>query len=98
MSTLPPIAQPLEQDEAEAAFGAILDGTIPDENIRDFLIALSDRGETASEIAGAALAMRARMIPITAPANAIDRRLHVVIDAARRHATKHPEPMHMGVK
>jgi anthranilate phosphoribosyltransferase len=72
MSTLPPIIDPLKQDEAEAAFGAILDGAIPDESIRNFLIALSDRGETAAEIAGAARAMRSRMIPIDAPANAID--------------------------
>lgn len=62
----------LEADEAEAAFGAMLDGKLDDAAIVAFLIALSDRGETASEIAGAARAMRARMIPIQAPANAID--------------------------
>ncbi len=73
MSALPQIsAAPLDEAEAEAAFGAILDGGIADEAIADFLAALSDRGETASEIAGAARAMRARMIPITAPGNAID--------------------------
>ena len=70
--SLPDPLYPLEEVEAEAAFGAILDGTVPDEAIAPFLIALSDRGETASEIAGAARAMRARMIPISAPANAID--------------------------
>lgn len=72
MKTLPPIDQPLEEDEAEAAFGAMLDGEQQAEDIAAFLVALSDRGETAAEIAGAARAMRARMIPITAPANAID--------------------------
>lgn len=72
MSTLPPTDHPLAQDEAEEAFGRILDGAVADEDIVRFLIDLSDRGETASEIAGAALAMRARMIPISAPANAID--------------------------
>lgn len=72
MSTLPPTDHPLAQDEAEEAFGRILDGAVVDEDIVRFLIDLSDRGETASEIAGAALAMRARMIPISAPANAID--------------------------
>lgn len=72
MNTLPSITEQLQQDEAEAAFGAILDGNVSDDDIRDFLIALSDRGETAAEIAGAARAMRARMIPIDAPANAID--------------------------
>ncbi len=69
---LPDVTHPLEEAEAEAAFAAILDGTVPDEAIAQFLVALSDRGETASEIAGAARAMRARMIPVKAPANAID--------------------------
>ncbi len=70
--SLPDISHPLEEAEAEAAFAAILDGTVADEAIAQFLSALSDRGETASEIAGAARAMRARMIPVSAPANAID--------------------------
>lgn len=73
MTRLPEItATPLAEDEAEDAFGAMLDGRISDEDIASFLVALSDRGETSSEIAGAARAMRARMIPISAPANAID--------------------------
>ena len=72
MTTLPPTAAPLGEDEAEAAFGAMLDGKVADEDIVRFLIELSDRGETAAEIAGAARAMRARLIPISAPANAID--------------------------
>jgi anthranilate phosphoribosyltransferase len=72
VSALPPVERPLDEDEAEAAFGAMLDGGPSDEDIARFLVALSDRGETASEIAGAARAMRARLISITAPANAID--------------------------
>ncbi|MCB5424563.1 anthranilate phosphoribosyltransferase [Altererythrobacter sp. CC-YST694] len=73
MSGLPHVVDvPLEEAEAEEAFGAILDGSVPDEDIANFLIALSDRGETASEIAGAARAMRARLIPVRAPENAID--------------------------
>lgn len=72
MSGLPPIASPLAEDEAEAAFGAMLDGAVQDEEIARFLVELSDRGETAGEIAGAARAMRARLIPISAPARAID--------------------------
>ena len=73
MTTLPAVtASPLEEAEAEAAFAAILDGTLPDEAIAPFLVALAERGETAPEIAGAARAMRARMIPISAPPNAID--------------------------
>ncbi|WP_072382015.1 anthranilate phosphoribosyltransferase [Novosphingobium sp. NDB2Meth1] len=73
MKVLPEVTEaPLEEAEAEAAFAAILDGTVPDETIAPFLIALAERSETASEIAGAARAMRARMIPISAPAHAID--------------------------
>jgi anthranilate phosphoribosyltransferase len=72
VTALPSVAAPLAEDEAEAAFGAMLDGKVTDEEIARFLVALSDRGETASEIAGAARAMRARMIPIHAPDNAID--------------------------
>ncbi|KPF91136.1 anthranilate phosphoribosyltransferase [Novosphingobium sp. AAP83] len=70
--TLPDALHPLEEVEAEQAFAAILDGKVADDQIAQFLVTLSDRGETASEIAGAARAMRQRMIPISAPANAID--------------------------
>lgn len=69
---LPSVATPLAEDEAEAAFALMLDGEVADEDIARFLVALSERGETAAEIAGAARAMRARVIPIRAPANAID--------------------------
>jgi anthranilate phosphoribosyltransferase len=72
MNTLPDVTTPLGEDEAEAIFAAMLDGDVDDEEIARFLIALSDRGETAAEITGAARAMRARMIPIQAPANTID--------------------------
>jgi anthranilate phosphoribosyltransferase len=72
VSKLPPVDHPLAEDEAEAAFGAMLDGVPSDEEIARVLVALSERGETAAEIAGAARAMRARLIPVAAPANAID--------------------------
>ncbi len=73
MKRLPEVTEaPLDEAEAQAAFAAILDGTVADETIGPFLIALAERGETASEIAGAARAMRERMIPVSAPANAID--------------------------
>jgi len=71
-TVLPDPAAPLGEAEAEAAFAAILDGTVSDEAIAAFLIALSDRGETATEIAAAAREMRARLIPVSAPAGAID--------------------------
>jgi len=72
VNVLPSAGRPLSQDEARAAFGAMLDGAVADEDIAAFLVALSDRGETAAEIAGAAEAMRARMVPVEAPAGAID--------------------------
>jgi len=72
MTLLPDVTAPLAEDEAEAAFAAMLDGKLADDAIAAFLTELSDRGETAAEIAGAARAMRARLIPIEAPANAID--------------------------
>lgn len=62
----------LDEAAAEQAFAAILDGEPSDSDIANFLTGLSLRGETAAEIAGAARAMRARMCPIAAPANAID--------------------------
>jgi anthranilate phosphoribosyltransferase len=69
---LPDPAELLDHDEAAAAFAAILDSTASDEAITEFLIALAERGETMVEIAAAAQAMRDRMIPIDAPAGAID--------------------------
>ena len=58
--------------EAEARFGAMLDGGMADAAIAAALTALAERGETAEEIAGAVMAMRSRMIPVAAPAGAID--------------------------
>jgi anthranilate phosphoribosyltransferase len=58
--------------EAEALFGQMLDGAMADNEIAGLLIELANRGETASEIAGAVRAMRARMKRIAAPADAID--------------------------
>lgn len=62
----------LSSAQAEALFGQMFDGQMAEADIRDTLINLADRGETAEEIAGAARAMRARMIGISAPDGAID--------------------------
>ncbi len=72
MTQLPDTQTPLDEDQAAAAFAAILDGTVGEEDTAAFLVGLSDRGETAEEIAAAAAALRARLIPIAAPENAID--------------------------
>jgi len=58
--------------EAEALFGRMLDGAMSDAEVTEALLTLSERGETAEDIAGAVLAMRSRMIPVEAPAHAID--------------------------
>jgi anthranilate phosphoribosyltransferase len=69
---LPDTSVPLTADEARTAFDAILDATADDIETARFLSRMSDRDETAIEIAAAAAAMRARMIPIAAPPGAID--------------------------
>ncbi len=58
--------------ESEALFGSMLDGEMIDAEVSACLIELADRGETAEEVAGAVLAMRARMKRVAAPPNAID--------------------------
>jgi hypothetical protein len=68
----PDPAQPMSIEDARACFGAMLDGAGTDEEIAAFLLALSERDEQAEEIAGAAQAMRERMIRVSAPDNAID--------------------------
>ncbi len=72
MTALPDVHQHFTAEEAETVFGRILDGDGPDEEVSLFLSGLSDRGEKASEIAGAARALRARLLPIEAPDDAID--------------------------
>jgi anthranilate phosphoribosyltransferase len=75
MNAFGPLPDPqhlFDHDEAAQAFADILDARASDEAIEAFLIALSLRGETMVEIAAAAEAMRARLIPIDAPKGAID--------------------------
>ncbi|WP_298813381.1 anthranilate phosphoribosyltransferase [uncultured Sphingomonas sp.] len=69
---LPDPASPLSRQSAAQAFADILDGRTTEEAIAEFLVALSIRGESSLEIAEAARALRERLIPITAPAGAID--------------------------
>lgn len=63
---------PLSAEAAAQAFADILDARTTEQAIADFLIGLSQRGETSTEIAEAARALRARLIPIEAPTGAID--------------------------
>ena len=59
-------------EAASELFGRMLDGAMANEEIEATLIALADKGESAEDIAGAALAMRERMTRIEAPAGSID--------------------------
>ena len=72
MSSLPEVEPHLGEAEAEAVFGRILDAEVGEDEIARFLVELSERGETAGEIAGAARALRARLLPIAAPPGAVD--------------------------
>tara|TARA_R110000772_G_scaffold222248_3_gene332717 strand:+ start:1107 stop:2096 length:990 start_codon:yes stop_codon:yes gene_type:complete len=72
MTALPDPVSPLSEAAARNAFAAIFDGKADSVDITRFLLALADRGETATEIAAAAHEMRARMISVQAPASAID--------------------------
>ena len=62
----------LNEAEAEELFGRVLDGELEQAAVAALLVELADRGETAAEIAGAARAMRARMVAVSAPDGAID--------------------------
>lgn len=72
LTALPDPSSPLSHESAREAFADILDGRASDDAIVAFLVALAEREETSIEIAEAARALRERLIPITAPANAID--------------------------
>lgn len=72
MKQLPASDQHLSEAEAEEVFGWILDGETSDEDIARFLVEMSARSETSEEIAGAARALRSRLIPVDAPEGTID--------------------------
>lgn len=72
LALLPDPSSPLSRESAAQAFADILDAKTSEEAIAEFLIGLSERGETAIEIAEAARALRDRLIPIDAPPGAID--------------------------
>jgi anthranilate phosphoribosyltransferase len=62
----------LAESEAEHAFGLIMAGEATPAQIAGLLMAMRVRGETVAEMTGAVRAMRARMITVDAPAEAID--------------------------
>ena len=62
----------LTRSEAFDAFEAMLSGDVTPAQTGGFLMALRVRGEGVEEITGAVAAMRARMLRVNAPADAID--------------------------
>jgi len=62
----------LSRSEAEDAFGQMLSGETTQAQTAAFLMALRVRGETIEEITGAVSAMRARMLRVEAPSEAMD--------------------------
>jgi anthranilate phosphoribosyltransferase len=62
----------LTEAEAKTAFDLIFEGSVTPAQLGGFLLALRARGETVPEITGAVAAMRARMLRVNAPPEAID--------------------------
>src|ERR671936_2139816 len=62
----------LSREEAASAFDVMMSGEATPSQMGGLLMALRVRGETVDEIAGAVTAMRAKMLKVDAPANAID--------------------------
>ena len=62
----------LSVQEMEQAMTTIMDGRAQDQELKEFLLGLAQRGETADELTGAAQVLRARAISLRAPAGAVD--------------------------
>ncbi len=62
----------LSRAEAVDAFDAILSGEVTPSQMGGFLMALRVRGESVEEITGAVTAMRAKMLRVAAPEEAMD--------------------------
>ncbi|RTL88439.1 anthranilate phosphoribosyltransferase, partial [Ancylobacter aquaticus] len=62
----------LTRAEAAAAFDVMMSGEATPSQIGAILMALRVRGEAIEEIAGAVSTMRAKMLRVDAPADAVD--------------------------
>lgn len=62
----------LSREEAQDAFGILMSGEATPSQIGAFLMALRVRGETVAEMTGAVSTMRAKMLRVDAPADAVD--------------------------
>ena len=63
---------PLTSEQATEAFGILFEGDATPSQIGGLLMAMRTRGETVDEYAAAAASMRARCLPVKAPAGAMD--------------------------
>jgi anthranilate phosphoribosyltransferase len=66
------VGEKLNEADSAAAFDVMMSGNATPSQMGAFLMALRLRGETVEEITGAARTMRAKALPIAAPAGAID--------------------------
>lgn len=66
------MSKSLSEQQMIEVMSEIMDGQWNDDKIEDFLLELSERGETVEEITGAARVMRQKALPIIAPENAVD--------------------------
>jgi anthranilate phosphoribosyltransferase len=62
----------LTRDEATSAFDAMMSGEATPSQMGALLMGLRVRGETVDEITGAVTTMRAKMLPVIAPPDAVD--------------------------
>src|ERR1700742_403679 len=62
----------LTRHEAASAFDSMMSGEATPSQMGGLLMALRVRGETVEEITGAVSAMRSKMLPVTAPPDAVD--------------------------
>jgi len=62
----------LTREESAAAFDSLMSGEATPSQMGGLLMALRVRGETVEEITGAVSAMRAKMLRVIAPADAVD--------------------------
>ncbi|MBI3702173.1 MAG: anthranilate phosphoribosyltransferase [Afipia sp.] len=62
----------LTREEAAATFDRVMSGEATPSQLGGLLMALRVRGETVDEITGAVSAMRAKMLTVKAPADAVD--------------------------
>lgn len=63
---------PLSREQAADAFARMMSGEATPSQMGALLMALRVRGETIEEITGAVAAMRSKMLPVDAPAGAVD--------------------------